>query len=138
MRKTSNSLEIETFFSALTDRTRLRLLNLMSDQEVCVCFLVEVLQVSQPKISRHLAYLRHSGLVSARREGKWMHYSINPLVNPYLARFFQELKKWFAQDHQMLLDRERFLNVCCCIEFPAHLLGIPRPSKIAVNKKKSD
>jgi ArsR family transcriptional regulator, arsenate/arsenite/antimonite-responsive transcriptional repressor len=63
-------------FSALADPTRLRLLNLMNGREVCVCYFVEILGQSQPKISRHLAYLRKAGIVNARREGKWMHYSI--------------------------------------------------------------
>ena len=63
-------------FAALADTTRLRLLNLMAGREVCVCYFVEILRQSQPKISRHLAYLRKAGIVAARREGKWMHYRI--------------------------------------------------------------
>jgi ArsR family transcriptional regulator len=70
--------DMETFFMALADKTRLRLLNLMRDEEVCVCFFTEVLGDSQPKISRHLAYLRNAGIVQARRDGKCMHYSIIP------------------------------------------------------------
>src|SRR5688500_20312346 len=58
------------FFRALADRTQLRLLNLMRSEEVCVCFFVEVLKTHQPKISRHLAYLRRAGIVGARREGR--------------------------------------------------------------------
>ena len=69
--------DAELLFKALADRTRLRLLNLMSCGEVCVCFFVEVLGVSQPKISRHLAYLRRAGVVAARRDGKWMHYRVS-------------------------------------------------------------
>ena len=65
-------------FAALADPTRLRLLNLMAGREVCVCYFVEILRQSQPKISRHLAYLRKAGVVAARREGKWMHYRITP------------------------------------------------------------
>ena len=68
--------DLERFFQALGDRTRLRLLNLMGDREICVCYLVEILGSPQPKISRHLAYLRSAGIVNARREGKWMHYRI--------------------------------------------------------------
>jgi ArsR family transcriptional regulator len=68
--------DAERFFQALGDNTRLRLLNLMGDQEICVCYFVEILGSPQPKISRHLAYLRNAGIVSARREGKWMHYRI--------------------------------------------------------------
>src|ERR1700741_692699 len=68
--------DLALLFAALSDRTRLRLLNLMDGREVCVCYFVEILGQSQPKISRHLAYLRNAGVVNARREGKWMHYRI--------------------------------------------------------------
>lgn len=67
---------MELFFAALADNTRLRLLNLMQDTEVCVCFFVEVIGTNQPKISRHLAYLRKAGIVAARRDGIWAHYRI--------------------------------------------------------------
>ena len=70
------SYDTETLFKALADRTRLRLISLIGDSEVCVCFLVEVLKISQPKISRHLAYLRRARIATARREGKWMHYRL--------------------------------------------------------------
>ena len=72
----SSQFNMERFFQALGDNTRLRLLNLMGDQEICVCYFVEILAQGQPKISRHLAYLRRAGIVQARREGKWMHYRI--------------------------------------------------------------
>src|ERR1700756_1035359 len=68
--------DLVTLFQALGDPTRLRLLNLMASGEVCVCYFVEILDETQPKISRHLAYLRRAGLVTARREGKWMHYRL--------------------------------------------------------------
>src|SRR5580700_12023937 len=74
MARSTASFELPRLFAALTDRTRLRLLNLMNGREVCVCYFVEILRQSQPKISRHLAYLRNAGIVSARRDGKWMHY----------------------------------------------------------------
>src|ERR1051325_10406284 len=72
----SKTFDKEQFFRALADRTRLRLLNLMRGDEVCVCFFVEILKTNQPKISRHLAYLRRAEIVDARREGQWMHYRI--------------------------------------------------------------
>lgn len=68
--------EMALFFSALADPTRLRLLHLMKDGEICVCFLHGVLKTNQPKISRHLGYLRKAGLVESRRDGKWMHYRL--------------------------------------------------------------
>ena len=69
-------VELESLFTALADKTRLRLLHLMADGEVSVGDFTEVLGVSQPKISRHLAYLRSSGLVNTRRDGKSIYYSI--------------------------------------------------------------
>jgi len=63
-------------FRAFADPTRLRILNLLIEGEVCVCDLCSVLDEIQPKVSRHLAYLRRAGLVDARRDGKWMHYRL--------------------------------------------------------------
>jgi ArsR family transcriptional regulator len=68
MARREKKFDLTRLFAALADSTRLRLLNLMRGREVCVCYLVEILQQSQPKISRHLAYLRNAGVVSARRE----------------------------------------------------------------------
>src|SRR3989442_14184286 len=89
---TRKKYDIETLFKALADRTRLRLINLIGDSEVCVCFLVEILKTSKPKISRHLAYLRRAGIVSARREGKWMHYSLAEPPDEPAARIFREVR----------------------------------------------
>jgi ArsR family transcriptional regulator, arsenate/arsenite/antimonite-responsive transcriptional repressor len=63
-------------FKAFADETRLRILNLVAQRERCVCEFQQILRVPQPTISRHLAYLRRSGLLVARREGKWIHYSL--------------------------------------------------------------
>jgi ArsR family transcriptional regulator len=67
---------MESLYMALADKTRLRLLDLMREEEVCVNSFTELLGDSQPKISRHLAYLRSAGIVQTRRDGKWMYYSI--------------------------------------------------------------
>ena len=63
-------------FKAFADSTRLRILNLLLEGELCVCDLCEVLDIIQPTVSRHLGHLRRAGLVTDRRDGKWMHYSI--------------------------------------------------------------
>src|ERR1700730_16423140 len=76
MPKKHKPFALDLLFRALADPTRLRLLNLVADREICVCYFVEILRTSQPKISRHLAYLRNAGIVAARREGKWMHYRL--------------------------------------------------------------
>ena len=69
---------LEDLFKALGDRTRLRILALLAAGEVCVCNIHESLNLPQPTVSRHLAYLRRSGLVDTRREGVWMHYRLAP------------------------------------------------------------
>src|SRR5271163_2844810 len=71
--------DLSLFYAALADENRLRLLHLIKDGEICVCYLQEVLRTNQPKISRHLAYLKRAGLVEARRDGKWMHYRLKKL-----------------------------------------------------------
>ena len=76
--------EIEHVFKALADPTRLRILGLLLTGEVCVCEIHETLGIPQPKASRHLAYLRKSGLVDARREGLWMHYRLSSVADPVL------------------------------------------------------
>jgi ArsR family transcriptional regulator len=121
------------FFRALADRTRLRLINLMGDDEVCVCFFVAVLNTNQPKISRHLAYLRRAGVVSARREGKWMHYRLVEPTDPHAARIFREVRAWLKQDPEMQRDRQRLVRVCCAPQPPIQLRGAPRPASLALS-----
>ncbi len=125
--------DMELFFRALADGTRLRLLNLMTAGEVCVCFFVEVLRVSQPKISRHLAYLRRAGVVAARREGKWMHYRLIEPSDERAARVFAEARAWLADDREMQRDRARFERVCCAPQVPVRLQGAPRPALARVS-----
>lgn len=120
-------VDLEVLFGALADRTRLRLLNLMNDGEVCVCFFVEILQTNQPKISRHLAYLRRAGIVGARREGRWMHYRIIEPADPSAAHILQEVRRWLIHDPQMQRDRQRLVKVCCAPKLPAQLEGAPLP-----------
>jgi ArsR family transcriptional regulator len=132
MRKSNQkNNQMELLFKALADRTRLRLLNLMGTDEVCVCFFVEVLGTNQPKISRHLAYLRRAGVVAARRDGKWMHYRITNPSDPHAARVFNELLAWLREEREMQQDRARFAKVCCAPQPPVRLQGAPRPASPA-------
>ena len=123
----------EEFFSALADRTRLRLLNLMRSGEVCVCFFVEILKTNQPKISRHLAYLRRAGIVEARREGPWMHYRIVEPPDEDAARVLEDVLAWLANDREMQRDRERLVKVCCAPQLPVSIQGAPRPAGVGTN-----
>lgn len=121
---------IELLFKALADGTRLRLLNLIGEDEVCVCFFVEVLKINQPKISRHLAYLRKAGVVSARREGKWMHYRIVEPPDSHAANIFREVRTSMANDPAMQRDRQRLARICCAAQLPVQLQKAPRPASV--------
>ncbi len=121
----------ESFFKALADRTRLRLLNLMRDDEVCVCFFVEILKTNQPKISRHLAYMRRAGIVGTRRDGSWMHYRVVEPSDPDAARVLREVLAWLANDKEMQRDRERLVRVCCAPQLPVSIKAAPRPANIS-------
>ena len=119
---------IALLFKALADNTRLRLINLIGDDEVCVCFFVEVLKINQPKISRHLAYLRRAGVVSARRDGKWIHYRIVEPSNPHAANIFREVRAGLAEDPAMKTDRARLEKICCAPRLPVQLQRAPLPA----------
>jgi ArsR family transcriptional regulator len=119
--------DMELFFQALGDKTRLRLLNLMGDREICVCYFVEILEQGQPKISRHLAYLRRAGIVAARREGKWMHYRIVTPPSTGAAKVLRRTLKWLQEDRAMQADLARLTKACCLPEKFVALQGAPLP-----------
>ena len=84
-------------FKTLGDETRLRILNLLSERDVCVCEIVEILQLGQSKVSRHLAALKHAGLVDCRRDGMWVIYFLAPACSP----LHQQMRDWLmAMRHQ--------------------------------------
>jgi ArsR family transcriptional regulator len=119
---------LDQLFRALADPTRLRLINLMAGQEVCVCYFTEVIGAPQPKISRHLAYLRKAGIVAARREGKWMHYRLASPFNPHAASILKSVIEALKQDKKLQLDRQRLNRACCGPRSLVQLLGAPAPS----------
>ncbi len=119
--------DLVTLFQALGDPTRLRLLNLLAAGEICVCYFIDVLDDPQPKISRHLAYLRRAGLASARRDGKWMHYSLARPTSPAAARVLDATLEELANDKQMQRDRAQLERACCAVRLPAPLVNAPKP-----------
>ena len=121
---------VERFFQALGDNTRLRILNLIGDQEICVCYFVEILGGPQPKISRHLAYLRSAGIVAVRRQGKWMHYRI--VMPPHIgaAQILRQTLGWLKEEKTMQADRARLTKACCAPAKYALLEGAPLPTTI--------
>lgn len=126
----SARFDMVRMFAALADPTRLRLLNLMDGREVCVCYFVEILRQGQPKISRHLAYLRDAGLVSARREGKWMHYSIKRPDDARACTVLDATLLSFKADHEMQLDLVRLGKACCEPQPFVTLQGAPVPTRL--------
>ena len=130
MAKAPKSFNLVRLFAALADPTRLRLLNLMNGQEVCVCYFVEILKQGQPKISRHLAYLRNAGIVSSRREGKWMHYSIDWPQDTAAASILNAALATFKSDREMQADLERLSRACCQPQRFVALQGAPFPTPV--------
>jgi ArsR family transcriptional regulator, arsenate/arsenite/antimonite-responsive transcriptional repressor len=128
MTRANRKFDIEKFLVALSDHNRLRLINLMGDDEVCVCYFVEILKLRQPRVSRHLATLRRAGIVAARREGKWMHYRIVTPSNEHAARILQEVRQLLAVDSEMQQDRARLIKVYCAPVPPKPLKNAPRPT----------
>ena len=122
--------DMARLFAALADPTRLRLLHLMDGSEVCVCYFVEILGQSQPKISRHLAYLRRAGIVAARREGKWMHYRIVEPVESGAAKILRETVTVLHDDKAMRGDLVRLNTACCAPQKLVALDGAPVPVAI--------
>ncbi len=104
--------DLTLFYAALSDPTRLRLLSLMKNREVCVCYLQEVLQTNQPKISRHLAYLKRAGLVEARRDGRWSHYRLKKL-NGDLDKILSQTLTRLGREAQIAKDARRLEQVGC-------------------------
>ena len=123
--------DLARFFQALGDPTRLRLLNLMGDREICVCYFVEILDSPQPKISRHLAYLRNAGIVGARREGKWMHYRIVMPPHSGAAQVLRQTLETLREEKSMQADSAKLDNACCGPRQLVALSSAPKPIKMS-------
>ncbi len=121
-------VSMQTFFTALADKTRRRILNLIRDQELCVCFFTEVLDVGQPKVSRHLAYLRNAEIVTARRDGKWMYYRIVEPEDLYAAQILHDTLDWLASQERMRADYEKLKLICSSPTAPVQIARAPKPN----------
>lgn len=99
-------------FGAFANPIRLRVLNLLQEQkEICVCDLCEVLAVAQPKVSRHLAVLRHAGLVEVRRDGKWKLYSLAEAPTPLHRTLLRCVRTCLVEVDELAADRERLAAI---------------------------
>ena len=117
--------EMETLFKALADATRLRILGLLLTGEVCVCHIHESLKIPQPKASRHLAYLRRSGLVTSRRDGLWIHYRLAAPSDPVVAAISEAVRHGLTHMDVVRRDAERLQKKTgCCLPSPDHASGL--------------
>jgi ArsR family transcriptional regulator, arsenate/arsenite/antimonite-responsive transcriptional repressor len=98
---------VDRLFRAFSDRTRLRVLHLLTKGEVCVGDLVAVLRLPQPTVSRHLAYLRRSGLVAVRRDSSRMYYTLVDPRSPFHAKLLECLTSCFAEVPELTRDATR-------------------------------
>jgi ArsR family transcriptional regulator len=105
---------VDLMFRAFSDRTRLRILNLLRGGETCVCDLVGVIGVPQPKVSRHLAYLRRAGLVVARKEGLWQHYSLTRPKSEFHRSLLNCLACCFQSVPELKRDSRRLGRAGSC------------------------
>jgi ArsR family transcriptional regulator len=96
-------------FKACADQTRLRLLFLLAERELCVCELVEVLGMPQGKVSRHLGVLKRAGLVRDRREGTWIYYALQKADTGLKQRLLAYLRA-AGQEHAAAAEDLRRLN----------------------------
>lgn len=126
MARKQKPFPIDLLFRALADRTRLRLLNLIADKEICVCYFVQILGISQPKISRHLAYLRREGIVAARRQGRWMHYRLLAPRDAVACAILRETLAHLRQMPDMERDMAKLETSCCNPDPSARPLPAPQ------------
>ncbi|MGH9781922.1 MAG: ArsR/SmtB family transcription factor, partial [Candidatus Acidiferrales bacterium] len=130
MAKPHNPAALHRIFRALADPTRLRLLNLIAGREVCVCYFVEILRLSQPKVSRHLAYLRRAGFVASRRDGKWMHYRLESPKSEAAAKILRETLNHLKNEPEMRRDVARLDSACCAPQKYEILRDAPQPERV--------
>jgi ArsR family transcriptional regulator len=128
MSKDRKPFLLDLLFRALADRTRLRLLNLIADKEICVCYFVEILGISQPKISRHLAYLRRVGIVAARRQGRWMHYRLVMPQDPAVSAILRETMVHLKKMPDMGADLAKLETNCCTPAVSGQARKAPQPA----------
>jgi len=116
--------QLEKLFKALADATRLRILRLLMAGEVCVCDIHDTLNIPQAKASRHLAYLRRVGLVTTRREGLWVHYSLAKAADPVIATIEDATTHVLGHVDALKKDAERLeKRTGCCVPM-ADALGL--------------
>ena len=128
-------VEMESLFKALADATRLRILGLLLAGEVCVCDIHESLKIPQSKASRHLAYLRRSGLVETRREGLWIHYRLGKFADPVLATIGDAVRHALTHMDTVRRDGDRLQKrTGCCVPTPGEVGSVSCCAPTAVTE----
>jgi ArsR family transcriptional regulator len=118
-------IDMARLFKALGDATRLRILGLLLTGEVCVCDIHESLKIPQSKASRHLAYLRRSGLVETRREGLWIHYRLGAPASPVLRTIADAVRHGLTHVDTIRRDGERLQKrIGCRVATPSEAVGV--------------
>jgi len=126
--QTNAHTSVDLMFRAFSDRTRLRVLSLLRSRELCVGDIVEILQVPQPRISRHLAYLRKAELVTVRKAGLWSYYSLSPAETAFHKKLLSCLGNCFSEVPQIQADLARAAQIkksggCCPSSKPTLSVG---------------
>lgn len=106
-------LTVSLMFRAFSDSTRLRILHLLLNGEMCVCDIVSITKVPQPSASRHLAYLRRAGLIEKRRQGLWAYYRLAPAKSAFQRSLVKCLKECFRDVPELASDAKRAAHSCC-------------------------
>lgn len=114
MKTAARTDRVDLIFRAFSDRTRLRILSMLRGrEELCVCDIVETLQLPQPKVSRHLAYLRKARLVLTRKQGLWMYYSLAPAKSQFHQKILDCLGCCFQDVPELARDATRLAKTSC-------------------------
>lgn len=109
---------VNQMFRAFSDRTRLRILHLLLNGELCVCDIVAVTRVPQPTASRHLAYLRKTGLILGRKDGLWIYYRLAPAKSSFHRSLINCLKECFEDVPELATDAKRAARASVCCKQP--------------------
>lgn len=99
-------LELVAIAKTLADPTRIRIVAALRNGELCVCELVDALGISQSSLSSHLQVCRQTGVVTTRKESRWIYYSVSTRYGPLIERIFSELQT-VGSDQQLLRDARR-------------------------------
>ena len=103
--------QLAQMYKALSEDMRLRIVMLLARGEICVCDLMAIFGESQSKVSRHLAYLKHSGLVKSKRVGTWMHYSLKKPLDSTIDAQVTFMKQQLSQLPVFLRDEEKMQDI---------------------------